>query len=69
MWRTFVAGENLRSLGVLFDILDVVNQDRHLREEGIVLREVVCLLRVTARSADVEDRLDVGVDKPGTWSD
>ena len=57
------------SLRVLFDVLDVVNQDRHLREEGIVLREVVRLLRVTARSADVQDRLYVGVDKPVTWSE
>lgn len=50
---TFEAGQDLSGLWVFFDILNIVDENRHLGEEGIVVREMVGLLRVTSWAADV----------------
>ena len=63
--HTLESAENLCRLGVLLDILDVVDQDGYLGEEGIVVCELVRLLGVASGLADVENRCNVWVHEPG----
>ena len=62
--HTLEARQDLRSLGILLDVLNVVNKDGHLREEWVVLGELVRLFVVAAGSADVKDWRNVWVHEP-----
>lgn len=56
--------ENSSSLGVLLDVLDDIDQVRNFGEEGVVIGEAVSLFEVRAWPADIEHRLNIGVDEP-----
>lgn len=60
---TFVCAQDLRSFGILFDILNDIDQVGNFREEGIIIREPNRLVVVIARLADIECGLDVGVNE------
>ena len=61
---TIVSAQNLSSFGILFNILDDVDQVRDLREERIVIWEPERLLKLITRATHVEHRLDIWVDQP-----
>ena len=62
---TPIGAQNLSCFRILFDVFDNVDQVGDFREEWVIVGEANGLLAIVAWPANIEDRLNVWVDKPG----
>lgn len=59
---TFITAKNLCCIGVLFYILDHVNEVGDFGEKWVIVREGVRLLAVVVGCSDIKNRLHIRVD-------
>lgn len=62
--HTLVAGKDDSGFGILFNVLDNVDQVGHFREEGIIITESIGLFVVVTGFTNIQNRLDIRIHKP-----